>query len=353
MTLKNMIKLVLISCLVIALISCKDNSGLPMEDFDIISSGNPYTTETVLPQLDNENSFTIIKLYKNTQYSKENSWENYIKEKFGFSINLVQLDYDVDITLIPNDGLIYIESIQQLNTLIEHGKLMELDTFDLEGIFNENELSAYSNFGSQYGIPVSNFHEYYSRIYLADKIDQNLVREIKSVDDFYETMLPLCQEGTTNDKFTAIGLHVSNAHIQLYDFSRAFGCYFGTQNQTLGCAIAFNPNIGSYEDCVYSDNIHEYIEYIMHLKSNGILEVTDINYSLVFDADYPYISYWGNVSSSSKEENLILSHNYLTGINDKNLYEIVNYPTSFGILKNTENPDEYIRLVTEVVCPQS
>lgn len=102
-----------------------------------------------------------------------------------------------------------------------------------------------------------------------------------------------------------------------------------------------------YEDCVYSENILEYLSYIVNLKAHGILEITDINYNHHIDADYPYISYWGHVSSNLKEKNIVPSFNYLTGINNKNLYEIVNYPTSFGILKDTETPEEYIKLVTE------
>lgn len=344
---KNLIKLILLTCFTISIVSCNDNSDLPFGEPNIFSSHTPYATEPPLSINDTEYSFTFIKLYKNGRYSKEYSWEKYINENFGISINLEPLDYEADIAVIPDAGLIYVESIQQLNFLIEHGKLMKLDSFNLEEIFNDYELSSYSNYGSYYGIPVSNFLEYYSRIYLTDKIDQTLITKIKSVNDFYEVMLPLSQERASNDKFIAIGLYINNAHIQLYDFLRAFGCYFGTQNQNLGCAIAFNPNLGSYEDCVYSENIREYIEYIVNLKAHGILEITDINYNHHLDTDYPYISYWGHVSSSLKEENSVPSFNYLTGINDKNLYEAVNYPTSFGILKKTEKPEEYIKLVTE------
>ena len=292
--------------------------------------------------------FSIIKFYnENEVYSKEMKWEEYIKEKFSISIDLHCLHYDENLfKIIPDSGIVYFENLIQLNEFIDRGLLIELNKYGIETIFNQYELNLYSKNSNIYGIPVSNFYEYYSRFYINSKTENITVKNIDSIDSFYEVMKKLCNSDIDEKKVTAIGLNIKYAHRQLYDISRAFGCYFGTQNQIIGNALTYNPNTNSFEDCVFSDNIFDYINYLELMKEQGILELDEIIWHK-YDEGYPYITFWASVVSNINNEKFTIGSNYLIGNNTNNLYEINNYINSFGILKNTSNIESSIKLITD------
>lgn len=325
----------------------------------------------------------IYPAYNDRKYQNLMNWQTYIAEKFGVELlaNYKAISVN-DLINASNDsiGILYLNyekgRVYEFNTdVFRYGNdtiAYELtpyyEKYNWGDFIEQSYIDALSDNGNIYAIPAACskyiIPRYYNQKHLSEigvDIPQttfefyNYLRQLRAINPNTEAFYPMC--------ISAHALSQSTA-----DIFRAYGIFVNTE---FNSTISFNPNSGSFEDGVYSDDFEASLGFMRQLQVEDLLIVHGYRKSQLgdglegnifredikslskdFSTEYNYIY--------SSKYNYFLPHAmtdinyeakegfYLTGENSKNVCEIRSDISFYVFPKKLQNINGIMELFNEI-----
>ena len=282
-------------------------------------------------------------------------WEQYINDKYDFSIELVIVSmadegwFGLDVNNIKENssqgGFIYISNLTQLNELIDSG-LIEPVNSHIKQVGRYNTLSdeilkRFSDSNDKiWSFPLTDRTyqgssiRYYSKGYL----ERAELDTPKTVEEFYEYAMFVAQNNEEGNSKNNVYVGEYADYSWLIDFDdifKAFGCYSFGQSP-----LAYNPQKEKYEICIFNENFNDAISYIKLLNDEGAFfnrrptEISGVSQGLTLESHQ--VAATTRLSSDYSFDGGISIGNYLTGINTEFIVENRTGSNCFAVLRGTK-----------------
>ena len=238
----------------------------------------------------------LMEPYLSRKYYDLGSWQEYILDKYGIEIYLSYgfyrgkphgfdpnsislLNYSFFQSSIwgdPTNVLKYSDPKMMYDLTPYYDKYgwgNNIDSRLLEYLTVQDKIYAVPTVPDRYVIP-----RYYNEKYLKDLgMDvpvtltefQQYLRGAKGLNDS-EAFYPMCTRSWHCVPVTS-------------DIFRAFGVYTGTENNNM---FSYEPNSGSYEDAVFSDNFEMALSYIRELQNENLFGIVGVSRNFMNPTDY-------------------------------------------------------------------
>lgn len=373
-------KLIVLEVIILVLISCSNNTVVldepnantgqptPHETTNIKETDSPE--ETTKPNIDIVLPDPELTIYRektsttNLNAEEIEEWERYLYEKYNHSVNLMISDvkYTIrkDISAIKREtdlnGLIFCTSFTQLTSLKEAGLITPVNKY-IANIQEYNIISDYiiSNYTDDekniwafpFGLP-NDILPYNVRFYNDEWLKVSGYDVPVTTDDFYSYAVYIAEEDPDKNgiRDTYIDVYDSKNMYKttetLRDIWVAFGCYFDYG------PIAYNPKTKEIEDFILSENFIEAARYIKTLIDNGYL--MDISTKVSGENDFSKIASANaaNIRNTKSYKNYSFGF-CLEGADETYLINIKTPGTCLAVLKNTENVEEQINVLFDIL----
>ncbi|MDX1358128.1 MAG: hypothetical protein R3232_04805 [Clostridia bacterium] len=298
-----------------------------------------------------------------TVYIKTDKWSRFLRKEFDIKLKVKPIDAFllVEPGKISFDGGGMIYAGNMLPVLIESGWLTDLNQYidgtEIISKYTKEHLSAFSKDGSLYAIPAGINISISTRHYYDGYLSPEEIEDIDTVDELYRTAMGITYDdpdGNGLNDTPALRTSFHNSIMELSDIQRAFGCYFNESSglpfgSSEGASMSYVPSTDSYEDCVFSDGIREYLYFIEDIYNKGILDMTETDYNINVireTANNPPLAML-LTSKTRLLDNYVSGPDYLVGTNDRYLNMVKFNPECYSIIKETENIGSYVQMITE------
>lgn len=270
-------------------------------------------------------------VYPGGTYNNLMNWQNYIQDKYGIELYVHYENTSDEGILYLNfmKGLTYLNSIR-LQYYANESKAYELTPYYNKyewGDYLESEyIDALKTSSGIYAIPAGTGKYIVPRYYNKEYIEKlgiplpsttgelyEFLKSAKKIKADDETFFPMCIESRALTKSTS-------------DIFRAFGVFVDSE---LNTSITYDPNTGSYEDAVFSEDFDSPMLFLRQLQDESLLSIQGSRY---VDKDGEEISLFNN-DIHSLNKNFATEYYYVYDsvsgqftyhVNAKTAYEPVN-----------------------------
>lgn len=220
--------------------------------------------------------------YYGQRYYAIESWQDFIKEKFGLeiylsygtyrryqgidpnSIYLLNYNFLQAATNGDNSDVLVMSNPENMNDLTPYYERYGWDA-NIENRYKElltvnNGIYAIPSIPDKYSIP---------RFYNSNYLKELGLEVPDTITDLYE-YISGTREMKSSQNFIPICLSENHIIPSLADIFRAFGVYTGTVNNS---TISYDPNSNSYEDAVFSEHFASSLSFIRQLQQEKLLGI--------------------------------------------------------------------------------
>lgn len=309
---------------------------------------------------DYSNAVTIYRVneyqYSPTEMEIKN-WESYMMTKYGISIELIYVcePGPTDEFLPSSRHMLLSDFIASKNKkgfvlcdtsyfkyfidagLVEYVNDLIYEISHMKNIQSDILDSFKDSKGNIAAVPITDYATISTRVYNSEWLQSAGMKTPANVDEYREFAEYVAWEDPDgngeDDTFIQEYYPTSPSH-SFTDVFRAFGCYPDNYG-----VFGYNPNTGKVENIFLNDNFKEAMNFILHLKADGLIE-RGYSFGIGEKHDegkdykvasglssfrYPY--YWEGYEKSY----------YMEGNNNKNLAYSQGGYAGFMVLKGTED----------------
>lgn len=222
------------------------------------------------------------------RYQNLLEWHDYIIEKFGIEINISYDSkdnrirflnyYGEDGNIQPNNSIaqyFVLDFAYDLTSYIsEYGWTQYIEQKELSLVTYNGKIVALPLKASEFIIP-----RYYNESYL-EELDMDVPENTYELIQFLRGSKKI---NKGDEKFYPMFISSSSFMPSLADIFRAYNVYV---NSNINATIEYNPNIGSFEDAVFSKDFEVALTYIRELQAEDLLMVSGRSYLDYGNRDY-------------------------------------------------------------------
>lgn len=376
-------RLIVLVILVLFIFSgCNTESDMPVGSYPaVLGNTKPdIDLDDTLPDSFEKTKFLYIfyPITPSDRYSMLGEWQDYIKEEFGIEIY-------VHYKLYNQPGINYNDCIRYLNSahgfsygrntqVFEYSKAEEsydlspyYKKYDWDLFVDRDYMDALTINDAIYAVPALDSRYMIPRYYNMEYLTKLGVEVPETISEFYEYLKATKSLDSNDSVFYPICVVDYALTQSTSDIFRAFDVYF---NSGLKTAVSYNPNTGTFEDGVFSDNIELSLEFIGTLQKEGLMRIFGNSFYISndelinifreemysvnknFASEYNFIyntkraGFLPNVLAEPDYESK--KGYYLTGVNTENVCEVRNDIAFYVFPKTIQDIDGTMALFNEV-----
>ncbi len=324
----------------------------------------------------------IYPAYKARKYNNLLDWQSYIKDKFGIEIIVRYKAFSIrDLADDGNDlnGIIYLNFekglVYEFNTdVLRYGSEVayELSPFykkyDWYGLIDDEYINALSENGGIYAVPTASYKYIIPRYYNETYLNELNFDVPRTIDEFYYYLKQTRNLHPDSETFFPMCISAHNLAPSTADIFRAYNTYLNTE---FNSSISFNPNTGTFEDAVFSEDFAPALEFIRQLQNEKLLIINGFRKEQLSNGEHANIfveditSIDKNFASEynyiySSKNNFFIPHSltepgynykegfFLDGLNTENTCEVRNDMAFYVFPKTITNINGVVERFNEV-----